>query len=244
MSQSGSHQEIGRHVEGRTSFDKELIALRRRIVREATVAIDMLEAALRALWSLDDDGARRVRRRDDRVDREEVAIETECFRLLALQQPFGGDLRQIAFCIKVNQDIERVADHASSIAKLTARIGRPAPAWPTSLVEMGERVPMMCHSLLRAVLSEDVDAARDVIASDKLVDRLDERLFDDVLGLLDVEPHRKSDMLLIHRIGRELERVGDLMVNIAEDVVFLVTGDIVRHEKKRKRDAEQGGASA
>ncbi|MFI4896631.1 MAG: phosphate signaling complex protein PhoU [Phycisphaerales bacterium JB059] len=235
MSQSGS-QEIGRRVEGRTSFDKELIALRRRIVREASMAFDLLESALRALWTLDEDGARRVRRRDDRVDREEVAIEVECFRLLALQQPFGGDLRQIAFCIKVNQDIERVADHASSIAKLTAKIGNPAPNWPTSLVEMGERVPVMCHNLLRAVLTEDVDSARDIIASDKLVDRLDDRLFDDVLEMLDIEPGRKADVLRIHRIGRELERVGDLMVNIAEDVVFLVTGEIVRHEKKRKRD--------
>ncbi len=234
----GQSQDIGRRIEGRTSFDSELSTLRRRIVREASIAIEMLESALRALWDLDVATAQGVRKSDDGVDREEVAIEVECFRLLALQQPFGGDLRQIAFCIKVNQDIERVADHASSIAKLTLRIGTPAPRWPTSLVEMGERVPLMCHNLLRAVLSEDVDAARDIIAGDKLIDRLDDRLFDDVLELLDLEPSRKADVLMIHRIGRELERVGDLMGNIAEDVVFLVTGEIVRHEKKFKRDAD------
>ena len=239
MSEGGS-QDIGRRIEGKTSFELELATLRRRIVREASMAIDMLESALLALWELDSERANAVRRRDDRVDREEVAIEAECFRLLALQQPFGGDLRQIAFCIKVNEDIERVADHASSIAKLTMRISPPAPKWPTSLVEMGERVPLMCHSLLRAVLSEDVDAAREVIAGDKVIDRLDERLFDDVLDLLDLEPTRKADVLLIHRLGRELERVGDLMVNIAEDVVYLVTGEIVRHEKKLKRDEKTG----
>lgn len=232
----GESQDIGRRIDGQTSFDMELATLRRRIVREASMAIDMLESALESLWGLDCEGANAVRRRDDRIDREEVEIEAECFRLLALQQPFGGDLRQIAFCIKVNQDIERVADHASSIAKLTLRISSPAPKWPTSLIEMGERVPLMCHSLLRAVLSEDIDAARDVIAGDKVIDRLDDRLFDDVLDLLDLEPGRKADVLMIHRLGRELERVGDLMVNMAEDVVFLVTGEIVRHEKKFKRD--------
>ncbi len=228
--------DIGHRLKGQTSFDVELLALRRRIVREASMAIDMLESALKALWVLDAEGAQAVRDRDDRVDREEVEIEAECFRLLTLQQPFGGDLRQIAFCLKANNDIERVADHASSIAKLTLRIGSPTPSWPTSLVEMGERVPLMCHSLLRAVLSEDIDAAREIIAGDTLIDRLDKRLFDDVLALFDLEPTRKADVLMIHRIGRELERVGDLMVNIAEDVVYLVTGEIVRHEKKFKRD--------
>jgi len=230
-------QDIGRRLEGQTSFDMELTALRRRIVREASMAIDILESALAALWDLDEVAAKAVRKRDDRVDREEVEIEAECFRLLALQQPFGGELRQIAFCIKVNADIERVADHASSIAKLAIKIGKPAPSWPTSLIEMGERVPLMCHSLLRAVLDEDIDAARDVIAGDKVIDRLDDRLFDDVLELLDLEPGRKADVLRVHRIGRELERVGDLMVNIAEDVVYLVTGEIVRHAKKLNRDA-------
>ncbi len=203
-------------------------------MREASVAIGMLESALGALWALDTDSAREVRARDDRVDKEEVEIEAECLRLLALQNPVGADLRQIAFCMKVNQDIERVADHASSIAKLTNRISGPPPKWPTALVELGDRVPLMCYDLLRAVLSEDIDGAREVVKGDKLIDRLDDRLFEEVLERLDTEPDRAADALFIYRIGRELERIGDLMGNIAEDVVYLVTGDIIRHEKRRK----------
>lgn len=204
-------------------------------MREASVAIGMLEAGLSALWSLDVDSAGEVRARDDRVDREEVAIEAECLRLLALQNPVGADLRLIAFCIKVNADIERVADHASSIAKLSQRIGSPPPRWPTALIELGERVPLMCYDLLRAVLSEDAEAAREIVRRDKLIDRLDDRLFEEVLDRLETEPDRAPDALLIYRIGRELERIGDLMGNIAEDVVFLVTGEIIRHEKRLRR---------
>ncbi len=218
-----------------TSFERELIALRRRLMREASIAIGMLESALGALWSLDVESAREVRARDDRVDREEVEIEEECLRLLALQNPVGADLRQIAFCLRVNADIERVADHASSVAKLTQRISLPPPRWPTALVELGERVPLMCYDLLRAVLSEDIDGAREIVKRDKMIDRLDDRLFEEVLERLSSEPDRAPDALFIYRIGRELERVGDLMENIAEDVVYLVTGEIIRHEKKRRR---------
>lgn len=221
-----------------TSFQRELQALRRRLMREASVAIGMLESALSALWSLDELKAEDVRARDDRVDREEVAIEAECLRLLALQNPVAADLRQIAFCIKVNADIERVADHATSVAKLSLRIDPPTPRWPTALVELGERVPLMCYDLLRAVLAEDADAAREIVRRDKQIDRLDDRLFEEILERLDQDPERASDLLMMYRIGRELERIGDLMGNIAEDVVFLVTGEIIRHEKKFKRRDE------
>src|SRR5262245_52952300 len=105
----------------RFSFDRNLAQLKRRLVQEATAAIGMLEAALDALWKLDVAAAKQVRARDDRIDAEEVEIEQECFRLLALQQPFARDLRVITFILKVNADIERVADHASGLAKIAGR---------------------------------------------------------------------------------------------------------------------------
>ncbi len=88
-------------------------------------------------------------------------------------------------------------------------------------------------------MREGDGASVDASAGEKRNDRVEESLLEDVLGVLDLEPGRKADVLRIHRIGRELERVGDLMVNIAEDVVFLVTGEIVRHEKKFKRQDNQ-----
>ena len=221
----------------RFGFDRSLAQLKRRLVQEATAAIGMLESALECLWKLDVPAAKQVRARDDRIDAEEVQIEAECFRLLALQQPFAHDLRVITFILKVNSDIERVADHASGIAKIAGRMrgGDAAhpPRWPTALLEMGQRVPVMCHTLLRSVLDEDARMAAQVVAEDETIDLLEKRLFEEAEAYMRQDAANLRNGLLIYRAGRELERVGDLMKNIAEDVIYLATGSIVRHEAKR-----------
>lgn len=215
-----------------TALQKELLRLRKRIAAEATCAIQMLENALDALWSGDHDQAAEVRVREQGVDAEEVKIEQECFRIMTLHQPFAHDFRVLAFCLKVNQDLERVADHASSIAKITRRMDKSSLVqWPTAVRDMGDRVPVMCHDLLRAVLSEDVQAAREMVEKDQVIDSLDKRLFAEVREWIINDPSMVDSALLAYRVGRELERVGDLMVNIAEDLVYLVTGTIVRHSK-------------
>lgn len=220
--------------------EQRVTQLKRRLIREATMSIGMLETALDALWRMDVDTAREVTRYDDRIDREEVQIEQECFRILTLQHHFAREFRVMTFILKVNADIERVADHACSIAKIVQRIRPPAPVWPTALVELGERVPMMCHTLMRAVLDEDVEAARSVKSSDQTIDNLDKRVFEEAIDVMAREPGNRDALangLYIHRIGRELERIGDLMCNIAEDVVYLATGDIIRHAEKARARA-------
>ncbi len=220
------------------SFDRRLVQLKRRLVREATLAIGMLEAALDALWRLDRDAARQVNKDDDRIDREEVAIEQECFRILALHHAFARDFRVVTFILKVNADIERVADHACSVAKVAVKIrGDAPPAWPTALRELGDRVPLMCHELMRAVLDENVESARALVRADKTIDSLDKQLFSEAVEMMKASYPLEDALvngLLIYRIGRELERVGDLMTNVAEEVVYLATGSIVRHAVKEK----------
>lgn len=225
--------------------DRKILALKRRLVREASMAVAMLEGALKALWTLDVEAAMAVRLSDDRVDLEEVAIEQECYEILALHHPFARDFRVLTFILKVNSDIERVADHASSICKVVKKIAEArrgaglsgAPKWPTALVELGERVPAMCHELLRAVLDEDVEAARQLVAADKVIDSLDKRAFEEAMELMKASPGDETELavgIFMTRASRELERVGDLMTNIAEDVVYLATGEIIRHEKRRR----------
>jgi phosphate transport system protein len=222
-------------------LNRDLAKLRRRVLRSANVATDMLEGALHALWSVDHAVAADVRSRDDVVDAEEVQIERECLRLLTLQRPYGQDFRLITFCLKANADIERVADHATSIAKITLKLDPVVhPVWPTALTELGDRVPVMCHTLMRAVLDEDLAAARALVENDRVIDGLDDRLFDEVTDWVTNEPSSAEAALLCARLGRELERVGDLMVNIAEDVVYLVTGEIVRHQKPKNRRLAEG----
>lgn len=216
---------------------REIKALKQRLVQEATFAVGMLEAAADALLKLDVEAARAVMRRDDEVDAEEVRIEEECLRLLALFQPFARDFRTVTTLLRVNADLERVADHATSIAKVTLKLHARGgvPKWPTSLLELTQRVPMLCHALLSSLLSENLTDAREVLDKDKAIDKLDKRLFDECLDLMDGDRDTKAVGMLLYRCGRELERVGDLMTNIAEDVVYLVTGEIVRHEEKRLR---------
>lgn len=222
---------------GGWSTQRQIDAIKRRLIRQGTLAIGMLEAALDALWALDAEVAVHVREQDTAIDSEEVLIEEACYEIMALQQPVARDFRVLAFVLKVNHDIERVADHASSVAKVAMKLAAlpVVPRFPTGLREMGERVPAACHKLLRAMLEEDVAAARQIVLDDKLIDSLDKGAFTELTATL---AHQNEDEvaagLLLYRVGRELERVGDLMKNIAEDVVYLGTGEIVRHAKHQK----------
>ena len=119
-----------------------------------------------------------------------------------------------------------------SIAKITLEFDDGAsPRWPTALIELADRVPLMCQSLMRAVLEEDIAAARSIVAEDKVIDRLDRQLFKEVDAWIRQDPTDTTKGMLAYRVGRELERVGDLMANIGEDIVYLVTGEIIRHQK-------------
>lgn len=234
MQFSGQSSRPGAGSNGIT-LDHLLVNLKRRLVRQASLAIGMLEQALEALWAHDAESCQQVRQRDEVIDLEEVAIERDCHELLALHKPVAKDFRVIAFILKVNADIERVADHACSIAKVGMKLAdRPPEVWPTALRDLGERLPPMCHELLRAVLDEDAERARALVVADKTIDKLDKRLFEEATELIARDPTRAATGLLIYRLGRELERIGDLMANIAEDVVYLETAEIIRHAKNRR----------
>ena len=234
------------------AFLRETSSLKRRLIDEATAAVGMLEAALAALWELDTTAAEEILKRDDRIDKEEVAIEETVFRLMALQSPVARDFRMLAFVLKTNNEVERIGDHACSIAKIALKLaaiqqstgtpGGPPPTWPTSLVELGQRVPMACHRCLRATLDEDPTLAKQVVIDDKVLDKLNRQLFDETITLMRGQDDSHAIGLYIYRVGRELERVGDLVTNIAEDVVYLATGEIIRHEKKRLREQAEGKA--
>lgn len=232
------------------STEERVAHVKRRLLREASMAISMLDAALAALWTLDAAAAKAVRQSDDRIDSEEVEIEQECFEIMALRAPFAREFRMLAFVLRVNADIERVADHACSVAKSVVKIAAAlpdgtVPAWPTALSDLGQRVPAMCQELMRAVLDEDVDLAKRLVASDETIDRLERQLFDETKDIMRARAGPGEDPLaiglLIYRIGRELERVGDLMASVAEDVVYLATGQIIRHQKRALRAARAAG---
>lgn len=230
------HAESLMRMGNEPTIEKQINAVRSRLLQEAASAIGMVESAVEALLKLDVQSARAVMGRDDEVDREEVRIEEECFRLLALFNPVARDFREVATILRVNADLERVADHATSIAKQTVKLSKlGVPSWPTSLQELAQRVPMMCHTLLAALQSENAAKAREVMEHDEAIDSLDKRLFEESLDAMGDDRNSKAAGMLLHRCGRELERIGDLMKNIAEDLIYLATGSIVRHEGKQPK---------
>lgn len=241
MSEQFSYNPMGQDAPG-THINRNIFLLKRRLVKEATLAVSMLEGAIAAMFAMDAAGAKAVRLSDDQVDSEEVEIEQACYQILALRAPYARDFRALTFILRVNADVERVADHASSLAKCAGKIAEAAdgttPAWPTALRELGERVPLLCHQTLRAVLDEDVDAARRIVESDRVIDNLEKRLFEEAIESMRGGPNAEANLaigLLFYRAGRELERVGDLMASIAEDTVYLATAEIIRHAKRRGR---------
>jgi phosphate transport system protein len=224
-----------------TRMDRLLDPIRQRLVAEGRAAVAMVEASLAATTGTINSAAiEEVLLRDEEIDAEEVRIEEACLRVLTLQQPVASDLRRLIFTLKVNIHFERMGDHACSIAKVFRKIrDRHELPRPTSLIELAERVPIQCHSLLRAIIDEDEDAAKHVIAGDRTIDALCKQLFGDAIVVIRANPGKEELGLYLHRLARELERIGDLLTNIAEDLVFLKSGQIVRHRKARIR-AELG----
>ncbi len=196
-----------------------------------------VEEALRAADEGNIIAGEEVDESDTAIDREEVAIERECIRLLALYQPTAIDLRTLCFVIKANNDLERIADKA-------AHIGRRVKHLVAEHIEMRDHpeyrdlVAQTRRSLSRTVRllsTRDAETAREVIAADRDINRAYRAFVRQVLD----DPELRKDVdkcLTMILLGRALERIGDLCTNIAEDIVFLCTGEIVRHAAARKTD--------
>ncbi|MEO1007252.1 MAG: phosphate signaling complex protein PhoU [Planctomycetota bacterium] len=215
----------------RLDLPKQIVVLKRQLIHEASVAVSMIEQSVDALLRLDRPQAKAVRQQDEIVDRQEIEIEQACLNLLLMNQPVARDFRAVLFVMKVNTQIERVGDHATSIAKVANRIAKLGlePRWPTALIDLAHRVPACCHRTLRVVLDDDVDAARSIIAEDEIIDDLEKSLFGETIDLIRDDPDGDIAGLYIYRVGRELERTADVMAGICRDLIYRDTGENLRH---------------
>jgi phosphate transport system protein len=167
---------------------------------------------------------------EDVIDQEEAVLEEECFRIVALHQPMGTDLRTLATVLHANGDLERAADHAMNI--LRCRHALPAPAdLPQPFLMLAAKVKEAMRRSCQALVARDPAAAREVILGDQVIDSLEDAA-DRAARTLAVEhPERVESAFLLSRVAHELERVADLAKNLAEDVLYLHTGEIVRHQR-------------
>jgi phosphate transport system protein len=204
--------------------------LRRRSLRMASAVEDVLQEACESVVQVNHALALRVITRDRDIDAEEVAIEAEVIRLMALFQPMGSDMRLLTTVLKVNNDLERVADCAVNIAERARHLDPQAlPQTMTDLKEMMPVVQNILRNALQAYAAGDADAARKVLTQDAVIDAF----YGQFIRKLTAEASRSPEVMTTHidvfSIAKNLERIADHATNIAEDVIFLTTGRIVRH---------------
>ncbi len=191
----------------------------------------MVGDAVRALEQKDAALARQVADRDDAVDRAEVEIEEECLKALALYQPVAADLRFIVAVLKVNNDLERVADLAANVAERAEALAEiPPPALAFDFHDMASRVRKMLNRSLDSLVRRDAEMARLVMAADDKVDALHAGIYTLVAKAVAEHPEHTIGYLQLLSISRNLERIADHATNIAEDVIYMLEGEIVRHQ--------------
>ncbi|MCS6851491.1 MAG: phosphate signaling complex protein PhoU [Gemmataceae bacterium] len=211
-------------------LERDLDNLQRDIVSLASQVEETLYKAIRSLERREADLARQVIVGDAQIDEQENHIEEECLKILALHQPVAIDLRRIATVLKINTDLERMADLAVDIAERAVALHRlPLIPIPNDLQRMTDLATSMVRQSLDAFVHLDARLARRVIRLDDEVDRYNREIIDELVRLMQQSPEMVEAGLSLFSVTRHVERIADHATNIAEDVVYLVEGEIVRH---------------
>ncbi|BAM04886.1 phosphate signaling complex protein PhoU [Phycisphaera mikurensis] len=227
-------------------LQKQIDKLKKQVLEIGACCEEALRDAVVSVLERDPDLAERVIARDTRIDLLEVELEEECLHTLALHQPVAFDLRYVVAVLKINNDLERIGDHAKSIAQQAIflcdepAIDRP----PFDLREMSGVTAKMLRSALDALVGLDVDEAKAVRKLDKTVDRINAAMYDDVIAAMRKSPEHMEQLVHFMNISRQLERTADHACNVAKDVRYMAEGEIFRHMRKRRQAAEQAEAIA
>lgn len=191
-------------------------------VRMTSAAVDNRDAVI----------AQKIVDTDWEIDEMEVEVEEECLKILALHQPVAVDLRFIVTAIKINNDLERIGDQAVNIAERVLTIAkRPETDFVFDYVPMADKAEAMLKMSLDAMVNMDVDLAFKVITMDDEVDAIKTMAYDRIKEAIKKNPARVGYMINLLLISRHLERLADHATNIAEEVIYLIEGEIVRHGK-------------
>lgn len=221
---------LGRH------FLRDMEALWENVLKLAAVVETALTTSVRALCDGRLDLAAEVKGGENAINDWEVQIERDCLKILALHQPVASDLRRVAAILKINGDLERMADLADHIANRARKLASKVP--PTPIPPMLEAMAMealnQVHDALDALTKSDADLGRAVIAADRGVDRLRRRVLKELKDGIRRDPDRVSTWLRLINASRNIERVADHATNIAEAVIYLKEGDIIRHVGDRR----------
>ncbi len=214
-----------------THFDRELNVLQQLIAEMATEAENAVREAVRAVAERDDVRAQSVIDHDSELDERENHLEEECLKVLALYQPVAGELRYVVTLLKVNSELERIGDLAVNIAKCAIYLNRlrELPEETIDFAVMEHLAIQMLDKALDALMQRNILDALEVLKSDDAVDQCHHVLMERMPGLLETSPRAGVYYLNMLTVSRNIERIADCATNIAEDVIYMEQGRIVRH---------------
>ncbi len=218
-------------------LENELEHLKKRLLELGAMAEDRLQKTIIAIRDLDQDLAQEIIDTDYQIDELEVEIEEECLKAIALYQPVAIDLRFLGVTIKINNDLERIADEAVNMAhRVKALVGKDEQEKYYDYFPMGKKVKNMLSKSLNAFVEKDSLAAKEVLFADDEIDMMRNDIYHELKTLGDNRQINTAFLLNFFLISRHLERVADHATNIAEEVIYMVEGEIVRHVDKKDID--------
>jgi phosphate transport system protein len=212
-------------------FFRELEKIKKRILSLGAMVEGRVRMVIKALETRDGDAAKKIIISDHEIDEMEVEIEEECLKILALYQPVAIDLRFLTAVIKINNDLERIADEAVNIARRVSIIAkREKIDISFDYSRMAGKAEYMLKKSLDALVNLDIDLALKVCTLDDEVDEMVREAYDRIKRAIGEYPDRVGYLINLLLISRHLERIADHGTNIAEEVIYLIEGEIVRHE--------------
>ena len=208
----------------------ELLSLRRELLVLGALVEQQVAQTVEAMFTSNAELAQEVKERDVEVDAIDLRIEEDCMRLLALGSPVASDLRQLLATLRISGELERIADLAKGISKRIIKLSKlDAIKLPDAMISMAEATKSMVSDALAALANEDVELCRGVRRADNLVDALNKEIL--AWSRDEIPRNIENTRAAIHvlTMAQRLERLADITTSIAEDVIFLVEGRIVRH---------------
>jgi phosphate transport system protein len=218
-----------------TVFERDLEAIQARIMKMGGMVERAIADAACSLETRDEELAEAVRLRDTAIDRLEETLTDEATRIIALRAPAAGDLRLVLTVIKISGHLERIGDYAKNMAKRTTVLTdmTPVEGATAALRRMVREVEGMLKDVLDAYIQRDADLAQAVIDRDRDVDQMYNAIFREFLTFMMEDPRNITPCMHLHFIAKNTERMGDLVTSVAEQVVYLVTGERPGHPRPK-----------
>ncbi len=210
-------------------LQREIAKIKNEILSLGAMVEDRLKKAIFAIQAEDLGLAQKIIDTDFEVDEKEIEVEESCLKILALYQPVATDLRFLVAVIKINNDLERIADYASNIAKRFKTSSKDSNKFKYDYTAMADLTARMLKMSLDALVRMDVDMAYEIRNMDANVNIMRNEAYDSMKKDIQKRPDMVGEIINMYLISRHLERIGDHTTNIAEEVIYLIEGEIIRH---------------